>query len=54
MKGVIKRGPIEIWCGKCNWWEYLESLKVIFAKPEAKKKGWKFTKENGWICLKCK
>ena len=43
------------WCGLCVRWDQLPSegskkLTIV----EARRAGWKLTKENGWICPKCK
>lgn len=43
----------EVWCGKCNKWEYLVSRKMINAVGEAKSYGWKKTKRYGWLCPLC-
>ena len=40
-----------VFCGLCVVWEYVEGGRSLTAvKKDAKSKGWRFTKENKWIC----
>jgi hypothetical protein len=52
--GIGHRGYIStqltVWCGRCYEWEYLEAKKKLDAALEAKDRGWKFTRQYGWVC----
>ena len=50
---------LTVWCGRhdeegwCPQWEYLQSTKMRNAHQEAKRLGWTFTREHGWVCPRC-
>lgn len=46
---------ITIWCGLCDYWEYIDTLNDTFksAAKEARTKGWQKTRKHGWICPYC-
>jgi len=54
LKGQITQ-RFDIWCGGCPDHLYLDSgiVKRTSAFAAARKKGWKYTKEYGWICPIC-
>jgi hypothetical protein len=40
-----------VWCGLCAEWEQFACLRSkAQAAAEARREGWRHTKENGWIC----
>lgn len=43
------------WCGlrDCEYWEQFGGPKKKFAIEDAKKRGWKKTKNHGWVCPEC-
>ncbi len=42
-----------VWCGICmNWEQAAEPTKRLMG-IFARSRGWKYTKEKGWVCPKC-
>lgn len=52
MRGVITK-QLTVFCGLCDEWMYLTEVKLKPAHNEAKEKGWKLTRKNGWLCPEC-
>lgn len=52
MIGKIENAGWEIWCGICMNWQR-EKTKRKEAEIRFRKRGWKKTKENGWVCPQC-
>lgn len=53
-KGYISREHT-IWCGGCSHWhtDAHEPTRAAMARV-MRKRGWKNTKANGWLCPSCK
>jgi len=51
-KGRIST-TLSVHCGKCMFWEYLESVKKGQATKEARRKNWSLTDTWGWVCPTC-
>ena len=52
MRGTINK-KYDIWCGKCNNWEWLESSNKTNAIKESKQKGWVYINKYGYVCPNC-
>ena len=44
---------LSVHCGKCIFWEYLESVRKVRAAKEARRKNWALTDKWGWVCPRC-
>ena len=51
-KGRIST-TLSVHCGKCTFWEYLESVRKGRATKEARRKNWFLTNKWGWVCPSC-
>jgi hypothetical protein len=47
---------LTVWCGglpDCDEWLHLEAAQKRHGAREAKRAGWKLTRERGWLCPRC-
>lgn len=42
-----------VFCGCCPNWEYVQGKKCSEAGQDARKRGWRYTLQRGWICPQC-
>jgi hypothetical protein len=46
------RADYSVFCG-CAEWEHLSSATARGRRVEAREKGWRWTTNRGWMCLRC-
>jgi hypothetical protein len=51
-RGYISR-QYTAWCGGCGNWEQVDEELKSAALKRLVKRGWRQTKENGWVCPRC-
>ena len=51
-KGGI-RAYYTVWCGSCDEFRELGGKTIRACGTEAKKLGWRNTRERGWLCPEC-
>jgi len=52
-KGRLDKGFYKVWCGICVEREDTGEVELREAAKTARARGWKLTKESGWVCPAC-